>query len=311
MNAIEFKDVNQYYKKGFFRKSHVLKGLSFTVEKGQIYGFLGPNGAGKTTTIKLINNFIKNSSGTIKIFGHDVLDISARAFIGYMPENPMYYTYLNAYEFLRFISSLRGIDKKDIKNIDADVIHGLIQLVGLDRYKDMPIGNYSKGMSQRLGMAQALVGNPDLLILDEPMANLDPIGRKLFRDIFLKLRSEGKTLFFSTHIIPDVEMICDKVGILIHGKIVKEGSLNELLFGHIEYAEMIVKGDTINTLIAKYKPNVMNISVNKNTGFLKLDKHADIDAILRDIIALNLSLISLEQHTESLEDIFVREAGNE
>ena len=308
MNAIECRDVNQYYNKGFFRKSHILKGLSFTVEKGKIYGFLGPNGAGKTTTIKLINNFIKKSSGTIKIFGHDALDISARAFIGYMPENPLFYKYLNSYEFLRFISSLRGIDKKDID----DVIPGLIQLVGLDRYKDMPIGNYSKGMAQRLGMAQALVGNPDLLILDEPMANLDPIGRKLFRDIFLKLRSEGKTLFFSTHIIPDVEMICDKVGILIHGKIVKEGSLNELLSGHIEYAELIVKGDSINTLIGKYNPNIMNISsVNENTGFLKLDRHADIDAILRDIIALNLSLISLEQHTESLEDIFVREAGNE
>ncbi|MGC8579840.1 MAG: ABC transporter ATP-binding protein [bacterium] len=310
MNAIECRDIELYYKKGFFRKSHILKGLNFTVEKGQIYGFLGPNGAGKTTTIKLINNFIKKSSGTIKIFGHDASDISARKFIGYMPENPMYYTYLNAYEFLRFISSLRGIEKKDIKNID-DVIHGFIKLVGLDEYKDMPIGNYSKGMLQRLGMAQALVGDPQLLILDEPMANLDPIGRKLFRDIFLKLRSEGKTLFFSTHIIPDVEMICDKVGILIHGKVVKEGSLNELLSGHIEYAELAIKGEKINTLVDKYAANILNTSINNDTVFLKLDKHVDMDVILKDIISLNLKLVALEQHTESLEDIFIREAHNE
>ncbi|MCL4479229.1 MAG: ABC transporter ATP-binding protein [Deltaproteobacteria bacterium] len=307
MNAIECRDIELYYKKGFFRKSHVLKGLSFTVEKGQIYGFLGPNGAGKTTTIKLINDFIKKSSGIIKVFNIDARDISARALIGYMPENPMFYTYLNAYEFLSFVSRLKGIDKKGIDN----TVHGLIELAGLGSYSDMPIGNYSKGMAQRLGMAQALVGDPDLLILDEPMANLDPIGRRLFRDIFLKLRKQGKTLFFSTHIIPDVEMICDKVGILINGRIVKEGSLNELLSGHIEYAEMIVKGNNINGIVDKYRSLITNISVNNNTGVLKIDRHADVDAILKDIIALNLKLVSLEQHTESLEDIFVREVRNE
>ncbi len=307
MNAIECRDIELYYKKGFFRKSHVLKGLSFTVEKGQIYGFLGPNGAGKTTTIKLINDFIKKSSGIIKVFDIDARDISARALIGYMPENPMFYTYLNAYEFLSFVSRLKGIDKKGIDN----TVYGLIELAGLGSYSDMPIGNYSKGMAQRLGMAQALVGDPDLLILDEPMANLDPIGRRLFRDIFLKLRSQGKTLFFSTHIIPDVEMICDKVGILINGRIVKEGSLNELLTGHIEYAEMIVKGNNINGLVDKYRSLITHISVNNNTGVLKIDRHADVNAILKDIIALNLKLVSLEQHTESLEDIFVREVRNE
>ena len=307
MNAIECRDIELYYKKGFFRKSHVLKGLSFTVEKGQIYGFLGPNGAGKTTTIKLINDFIKKSSGIIKVFNIDARDISARALIGYMPENPMFYTYLNAYEFLSFVSRLKGIDKKGIDN----TVHGLIELAGLGSYSDMPIGNYSKGMAQRLGMAQALVGDPDLLILDEPMANLDPIGRRLFRDIFLKLRNQGKTLFFSTHIIPDVEMICDKVGILINGRIVKEGSLNELLTGHIEYAEMIVKGNNINGIVDKYRSLITHISVNNNTGVLKIDRHADVDAILKDIIALNLKLVSLEQHTESLEDIFVREVRNE
>ncbi|MCL4557526.1 MAG: ABC transporter ATP-binding protein [Deltaproteobacteria bacterium] len=305
MKTIECKDIHFSYKAGFLRHYRVLKGLSFDVDQRGIYGFLGINGSGKTTTIKLLNNFIKKDSGTLTIFGFDAQDIKARAYIGYMPENPSFYVYLNAKEFLTFISRLKGVHKPEIK----ERIDILIKLVGLERHADMPISKYSRGMSQRLGLAQALIGDPELLILDEPMANLDPIGRRVFREIFFKLKERGKTLFFSTHIIPDVEMICDKVGILMDGRIAKEGSIDELLSSHIEYIECVIKGKEAGLFAERHKAHTLSVTMQTDTAIIRFTDKKFVDTILKDIVGSTVKLSSLEEHTQSLEDIFVHEAG--
>ncbi len=305
MTAITCKDIHFSYKPAFLKRYDVLKGLSFAVAEGSIYGFLGINGAGKTTTIKLLNNFIKPDTGTVTIFGLDARDIRARSFIGYMPENPGFYAYLNAREFLTFISRLKGTDRAEIKSSVDD----LLRLVGLEGHADMPVSRYSKGMGQRLGLAQALIGNPALVILDEPMANLDPIGRRAFRDIFLTLKEQGKTLFFSTHIIPDVETLCDKVGILMNGMIVKEGSLDDLIASHIEYIECILRGREAAAFAERYRSQALGVTVQADNAILRFADEKLADAIVRDLAGSTVRMVSLEAHTQSLEDIFLHVAG--
>ncbi len=222
--AIKIEDLSRSFKVHFWeRKKEILKGISFEVYNGEVFGFLGPNGAGKTTTIKTITGLIRPDRGRVEIFGHPPNSLEAKKRIGFLPESPYFYEHLTGYEFLKIHSMLCN------ERTDKNMLMELIERVGLKNASDLALRKYSKGMLQRIGIAQALVGNPDLLILDEPLTGLDPIGRKEIKDLILDLKKAGKTVFFSSHILPDAEVICDRIGIIIAGRIMRVGTLDELL----------------------------------------------------------------------------------
>ena len=244
MKALEIKNLHKSFKSNFLIKQfHILKGIDITVEKGEIYGFLGPNGAGKTTTMKCILDIIFPDSGEINIFGKPSNKAESRSKVGFLPEHPYFYDYLTPVELLKFTGMLFAIPKDRIRERSAR----LIELVGLKGKEDGKLRKYSKGMIQRAGLAQALIHDPDFVILDEPFSGLDPIGRKELRDIILSLREAGKTVFFSSHILQDMEMMVDRVGIILSGSIRKEGKLSDLVSDTVNYYEIAftgINGDT-------------------------------------------------------------------
>jgi len=200
-------------------------GLSLSVHKGEVFGFLGPNGAGKTTTMNVLLGFVNATGGDASLFGVNVREPIARQRIGYLPEMTYYYKFLTAEELLRFYARVFGIPRREAdQRIDV-----LLKLVELEGVRKRAIKSYSKGMQQRVGLAQALINNPDLLILDEPTSGLDPIGRMKVREIIQRLKNEGKTVFFSSHELGEVETVCDRVAILHQGKLMVEGRVNELM----------------------------------------------------------------------------------
>jgi ABC-2 type transport system ATP-binding protein len=209
------------FRPGFgIRRKRVLHGISFRVREGEIFGFVGPNGAGKTTTLKVLMGLIRATAGRASILGCDVRETAFRRHIGFLPENPYFYDYLTGREILRFYANLCGVTGR---RREARV-ETLLEWVGLSRAADARLRTYSKGMLQRAGIAQALVHDPDVVFLDEPMSGLDPMGRKEIRDLILRLRAEGKTVFMNTHILSDVEMVCDRVAIIVQGEIRYEGA---------------------------------------------------------------------------------------
>lgn len=223
---IRIKNLVKEFRIGFFRrKVRAVRDLSLEVYSGEIFGFLGPNGAGKTTTIKTLMGLIFPTSGQAELFGLPANDIRAKARMGFLPEHPYFYEYLTGFEFLDFYAHLFGLPH----SIRSARVERLLEQVGLSDAREIPLRKYSKGMIQRVGIAQALINDPDLVILDEPMSGLDPMGRKEVRDIIFHLKDQGKTVFFSSHILQDVEMICDRVAILHKGQLRKLGSLSELL----------------------------------------------------------------------------------
>jgi ABC-2 type transport system ATP-binding protein len=205
-----------------------LNGLDLEVRAGQVFGFLGPNGAGKTTTMNVLLGFVHATSGEARLFGVDVREPIARQRIGYLPELTYYYKFLTAEELLRFYARIFGIPRGEAdRRIDA-----LLKLVELEHARGRTIKTYSKGMQQRVGLAQALINNPDLLILDEPTSGLDPLGRMKVREIIQRLKSEGKTVFFSSHELGEVETICDRVAIISQGELKAEGKVSDLVTHH-------------------------------------------------------------------------------
>jgi ABC-2 type transport system ATP-binding protein len=235
--AIEVRDLAKSYPTGFWRRRvEVLRDVSFSVRRNEIVGFLGPNGAGKTTTIKILNRLAFPDGGTVRLFGAaDGYRPEVRRRIGFMPEQPYFYEYLTGEEFLRLCGRLCGMGRPETRERSG----ALLSRVGLDGAGRMAIRKYSKGMMQRLGLAQALLHDPELVILDEPMSGLDPLGRMEVRNLIRELRGSGKTVFFSSHIISDVEALCDRVILLHRGRKVAEGSLEELLGGgDMQYVEV-------------------------------------------------------------------------
>jgi len=222
--AIEIEGLCRSFKMHFWqKKKEVLKEIFLKVNKGEVFGFLGPNGAGKTTTIKILTGLINPDKGRVEIFGFPPNSIEAKRRIGFLPESPYFYEHLTGYEFLKIHSMLCN------KPPDRERLLKLLERVGLKNALELPLRKYSRGMLQRIGIAQALVGEPDLLILDEPLTGLDPIGRKEIKDLILELKKNGKTVFFSSHILPDAEAVCDRIGIIIEGRIMEVGTLDELL----------------------------------------------------------------------------------
>ena len=212
-----------------------VRGLNLRVHQGEVFGFLGPNGAGKTSTMNVLLGFTQPSSGSARIFGVDVREPIARQRIGYLPEQTYYYKFLTAEELLRFYAEIFGIPRAEAgQRIDA-----VLKLVELEHARARPIKTYSKGMQQRAGLAQALINNPDLLILDEPTSGLDPLGRMKVREIIQRLKSEGKTVFFSSHELGEVETICDRVAILHQGELRAEGRVADLQREHAANLEQV------------------------------------------------------------------------
>lgn len=225
IGIITFSEISKEFKEGIRgRKVHALKDLSLAVKEGEVFGFLGPNGAGKSTAIKILMNLIFPTAGSAKILGMDVRNPETRRHVGFLPENPYFYDYLSAEELLRFGGQASGLHNAEIKERSDR----LLKRLGLDNARNRPLRSYSKGMAQRTGLALALIHDPKVLILDEPMSGLDPIGRKMVVDLILDLKAEGKTVFFSSHILSDVERLCDRVSILINGSLVRLISLAEL-----------------------------------------------------------------------------------
>jgi ABC-2 type transport system ATP-binding protein len=225
--AIEIENLTKDYPFGFLhlKKKTSLEGLSMSVEDGEVFGFLGPNGAGKTTTIKLLVGLIFPTAGTARILGKSISDISMHADIGYLPEQPYFYDYLTAAELLDYFARIHEIPSQERKAR----VDGMLRKVGLETARKIQLRKYSKGMLQRIGVAQAILHDPKVVILDEPMSGLDPVGRREVRDIILELKQAGKTVLFSTHILSDAEMLCDRVGVIVGGKLRGVGAPDEIV----------------------------------------------------------------------------------
>jgi ABC-2 type transport system ATP-binding protein len=224
--AVEVKNLTKVFSLGL-RKEYVvaIDNLSFRVDAGEVYGLIGPNGSGKSTTMKVVLGLMAPSKGEARVFGLDSGDIRARNEIGFLPENPYFYKHLSGAETLRFYGKLCGMRGRTLE----DRVAGLLKLVDLEGAANRRLGGYSKGMLQRIGLAQALVQNPRLVILDEPTAGVDPIGSRQIRDLILRLRDEGYTVFLCSHLLEQVQEVCDRVGILFKGRMRREGRLGELI----------------------------------------------------------------------------------
>ncbi len=278
--------------------------LSLTVEQGEIFGFVGPNGAGKTTTIKMLMGLIFPTRGRAFVFDAPIPSAASKARIGYLPENPAYHEFLTGAEALRFFATLAGVPRA----LRGERCGELLELVGLGGAADRQLRKYSKGMQQRLGIAQALVSDPAFVVLDEPMSGLDPIGRKEVRDLMLELKRRGKTVFFSTHILPDVETLCDRVGIILGGRLRDVGRLGELLSARVRSIELTaVVPDGAREALARGRA----IARDGATLTVVFDDQGAADAAVRAVVAADGRVVSLTPDRETLEDFFLRRLEQE
>ncbi|MGK7913301.1 MAG: ABC transporter ATP-binding protein [Synechococcus sp.] len=304
--ALEVSNLSKSYRTGFWLNKVItpLRDCTLSVAQGETYGLLGPNGAGKTTTIKCLLGIIQPSTGSGTLLGKPIGDPRVKSRIGYLPENPYLYDYLTGWEFLQFAGRLFQLPARQLKERAEE----LLEEVGLpmDAARKKQMRKYSKGMMQRVGMAQALINDPDLVFLDEPMSGLDPTGRAQFREIILKLKRQGKTIFFNSHILSDVEAICDRVGILASGEIVAQGTLDELLSHNSGYRIRGIGGD-VRQLSARIdhwelqSPTSESLETVTWSGAWQGEPEECL-ALLRQH---NAQLLDIHQHNQTLEEFFL------
>jgi ABC-2 type transport system ATP-binding protein len=302
--AVHIDHLRKVFRVGFWgRRVTAVDDLSLTVHRGEVFGFLGPNGAGKTTTLKILMGLIYPSSGTAWIMDRPIGDVTVKHQIGFLPESPYFYDYLTGEEFLRFYGQLFGLHGAALDSR----INYLLNLVGLPHVRALQLRKFSKGMLQRIGIAQALINDPHLVVLDEPMSGLDPVGRKEVRDLILRLKEEGKTIFFSSHILHDAELLCDRVSILVKGRIVAMGSVKDLV-GHASASsiEVVVEGLGQEGL-AHVQPMVERIAAQGGRILFVLNGQEQLNGVLDVIRAAKATLISVTPHQSSLEDLFMKE----
>jgi len=298
-SVVETWNLGKTYLTGFWLNQKVvsLQDCSLSVYQGETFGLLGPNGAGKTTLLKVLLGITKATSGKAVLLGRPVGDRSIKQRVGYLPENAYYYDYLTGWEFLTFVAGLFQIPPRETKKRVSE----LLDLVGLaeSAAKKKQLRQYSKGMVQRIGMAQALINDPDVVFLDEPMSGLDPMGRYQVRQIILSLKEKGKTIFFNSHILSDVELICDRIAILAQGKLICNGSLNELL-GSPDCYQVVIKGGTE----AELSPWVKNMRLEDEYWHGQLTQEPE--AFIHHLATINAQLLNLRLARLSLEDFFLK-----
>jgi ABC-2 type transport system ATP-binding protein len=286
MNAIEISNLSKIYKGKRGKVVEALSDISLAIVQGEVFGFLGPNGAGKSTTIKTLMGQIRPTQGSAALFGIPVSDPAARKKVGYLPENPAFYDFLTATEYLRFVGKAFGMPLHSIEKGSER----LLSLLELKDAANRPMRGYSKGMIQRLGLAQAMLHDPDLYILDEPMSGLDPLGRALVKDIIKDLRSCGKTVFFSTHITSDIEVVCDKVGFIVKGQLRKVDNVKNILHqGILGYVIQINDNTGATQEIEVDKEGMerfLTEGISAGTFVERIEpKRKDLEAFFLDIVA--------------------------
>lgn len=307
MKAIVIDRLTKVYRSTWFGRAPMpaLDGLSLSVQQGEIYGFLGPNGSGKTTTLKILMGLMQATSGGAEILGKPLGDVQVRHRIGFLPESPYFYEYLTAEEFLAFYGHLAGLERAEL----GRKITQLLDLVGLAEARTRQLRKFSKGMLQRVGLAQALIHDPELVVLDEPMSGLDPVGRKQVRDLILSLRDQGKTVFFSTHIIPDVEMICDRVAIVVKGKLLAEGRVDELVNpGHAQSVEVVCEGIKAGE-VAAIASVATRVLQRGDHSLVVLPGPEQVEPVLSAIRTQGGKLVSVTPQKGSLEELFMKQTG--
>jgi ABC-2 type transport system ATP-binding protein len=296
--VLRIENLHKSFKTGFIpKRKKILNGISLDVHSGEIFGYLGPNGAGKTTTLKCVLGLIFPDKGKIEMFGQSHLALRAKEKIGFLPENPYFYDHLTATEFLSFYSDL-ALTKKEDKR---ERIQILLKMVGLEHTAGLKMRKFSRGMLQRIGLAQALINDPSLVFLDEPLGGLDPLGRKEIRDIIVRLKEEGKTVFLSSHILQDIEMICDRVAILVEGRIINQGFLQDLISEKVKVTEITISGiqtEDLENLGERY-------SIQGKRILLKVFEEENIAGVLQLVQTKKGKIHSLIPRTETLEDLFV------
>ena len=301
--ALALAGVRKVHRSGFFMRSFLaLEGLDLTVPPGEVFGFIGPNGAGKTTAIKLIVGLNRPTAGEIRIFGRPHTELAVRARIGYLPERPYFYDYLKVEEFLHFFGQLYDIPRAR----RTTRVGELLELVGLTHCRTRALKDLSKGMIQRMGLAQALLNDPDLVILDEPMTGLDPMGRRQVRDVIATLGEQGKTVFFSSHVLSDVELVCDRIAILARGRVRAQGTVEGLLSSQARGVELEL-GGVGPELAARLRADHPDLRLHGDAVQIRISDEAKAQELVSAALAAGARLLSMHPLRPTLEEMFVEE----
>ena len=306
MHAIRTEALTKNYTVGFWRPRpyRALDGLTLEVGQGEVFGFLGPNGAGKTTTLKLLMQLIFPTSGRAEILGRPVGDVDVKRRIGYLPENPYFYDHLTAEELLEYFGALFGYSAAERRRRAS----ALLDQVGIGAERRLQLRKFSKGMLQRVGIAQALVNEPDVVFFDEPMSGLDPLGRREIRHLILQLRDRGCTVFFSSHVLSDAEALCNRVAIVAGGKLVADGQLSELLALRIRGWELVVSG--VRRDVLDRREGILKVTpLGGDRYTLELPLSPPPEQVLSELVAGGASLVSLNPVRDTLEDLFVQKVA--
>jgi ABC-2 type transport system ATP-binding protein len=302
---IQVRELRKSFKIGLFKSKTVeaVKGVSFSVRRREIFGFLGPNGAGKTTTIKMLTGLIRPTGGEAFLFGERVPSPRARGRIGFLPENPYVYPFLTPREFVELCGQLSGMGGASLRARTLEVL----TKVGIAYAADRQVRRLSKGMLQRTGLAAALVADPEMLILDEPMSGLDPVGRKEVRDLIFEERDHGRTIFFSTHILSDVEAMCDRVTILREGQVVVAGAIRQLLRGEVLHTDVTLAGASAS-LRSALSEQGLKVHERPDVIVVELQGDAKVASLLRQALDAGAQVIEVTPRRETLEDLFLKRA---
>ncbi len=300
-DIVKVENIVKDFRPGFgLVRKRVLHGISFSVQQGEIFGFVGPNGAGKTTTLKILMGLIHAQGGRATVLGHDISENEYRRHVGFLPENPDFYDFLTGTEFLNFYARVSGVPAQE----RPGRIASLLEQVGLAHAGDDRLRTYSKGMLQRVGIAQAIVHDPDIVFLDEPMSGLDPIGRKEIRDLILRLNGEGKTIFMNTHILSDVEMLCHRVAIIVEGEIRYAGSSQEFLASEERSADVVLArlpADAVPIIEERF-----GVPMRGQGDHVEMRiPEKEVKDLLRLALDTDTEIVSVTPHRVSLESIFL------
>ncbi len=304
MPALATFELTKDFAVGFWRKKpyRALDHLTLEVATGEVFGFLGPNGAGKTTTLKLLMQLVFPTSGRAELLGRPIGDIAVKRRIGYLPEQPYFYDYLTAEELLSYFAALFGYEAVERRRR----VDRLLDEVGIGRERRMPLRKFSKGMLQRVGIAQALINDPELVIFDEPMSGLDPLGRRDVRSLILNLRDRGVTVFFSSHVLSDAEALCSRVAILARGRLITAGTLTEMLAFQIRGWELVASGVTDRLLHALEMRATRVVRLGDGRCSIEVPPEVSPDRIVSELSAGGAHVVALNPLRDTLDGFFVK-----